>query len=70
LRGQEDAHGYVLLLRQLVATQGCPLALYHDRHGIFQVNPARAQTLDEQLAGQQAPTGSGRRPSLAARCRS
>jgi hypothetical protein len=70
LRGQEDAHGYLLLLRQLVATQGCPLALYHDRHGIFQVNPARAQTLDEQLAGQRAPTGSGRRPSLAARCRS
>jgi hypothetical protein len=35
-RGQEDTHGYLLLLRQLVATHGCPLALYHDRHGIFQ----------------------------------
>ena len=27
VRRQEDTHGYVLLLRQLVATQGCPLAL-------------------------------------------
>src|SRR5919199_2711854 len=59
-RGQEDTHGYLLLLRQLVATQGCPLALYHDRHGIFQVNPARRQTLEEQLAGQRAPTQFGR----------
>jgi transposase len=59
-RGQEDTHGYLLLLRQLVATHGCPLALYHDRHGIFQVNPARAETLEEQLAGHRAPTQFGR----------
>ena len=59
-REQEDAHGYLLLLRQLVATQDCPLALYHDRHSIFQVNPARPQTLEEQLAGQRAPTQFGR----------
>jgi transposase len=60
LRGQEDTHGYLLLLRQLVATHGCPLALYHDRHGIFQVNPARPETLEEHLAGQRAPTQFGR----------
>jgi transposase len=59
-REQEDAHGYLLLLRQLVAAQGCPLALYHDRHGVFQVNAARPETLDEQLAGQRAPTQFGR----------
>jgi hypothetical protein len=60
LRGQEDTHGDLLLLHQLVVTHGCPLALYHDRHSIFQVNPARPQTREEQLAGQQAPTQFGR----------
>jgi hypothetical protein len=43
-----------------VATDCCPLSLYHDRHGILQVNAARAQTLEEQLAGQRAPPQFGR----------
>ena len=34
-RAQEDAHGYFLLLRQVLTTRGLPDALYHDRHGIF-----------------------------------
>lgn len=34
-RQQEDAQGYFVLLWQLVAQQGRPLALYHDRHTIF-----------------------------------
>ena len=59
-RAQEDTQGYLLLLRQLVATYGCPLAVYHDRHGIFQVNPARPPTVEEQLAGTRAPTQFGR----------
>ncbi len=42
---------------------GQPLALYHDRHGIFkQISKAtEADTLEEQLAGKQAPTQFGRR---------
>jgi transposase len=35
-REQEDAQGYILLLRQIVASQGIPEALYHDAHGIFE----------------------------------
>ena len=35
-RHQEDAQGYMLLLRQIVASHGIPEALYHDGHGIFE----------------------------------
>ena len=40
-RAEEDAHGYFLLVRQIVARYGRPLALYHDRHSIFRVNAPR-----------------------------
>lgn len=56
----EDAHGYFLWLAQLVTTRGRPLALYHDRHGIFQHNPTRPWRPAEELAGQQEPTPFGR----------
>ncbi|HEX5503151.1 MAG TPA: ISNCY family transposase [Thermomicrobiales bacterium] len=56
----EDAQGYFLLLQRLVAARGRPLALYHDRHGIFQPNPKRPWSVEEQLAGQAAPTQFGR----------
>ena len=59
-RLQEDAHGYMLLVRQLVLAHGCPLEIYHDRHGIFQVNSPRAETVAEQLAGAREPTQFGR----------
>ena len=61
-RQQEDAAGYFLLLHQLVQQHGRPLALYHDRHGIFaQTSTAtEAETLKEQLAGKQDPTQFGR----------
>jgi transposase len=59
-RPTEDAHGYFLLLERLVRTHGRPLALYHDRHGIFQVNPKHALRVDEQLAGRPEPTQFGR----------
>src|SRR4030042_1810333 len=38
-REQEDAAGYLLLLREVVRTHGVPLALYSDRHTIFQSRP-------------------------------
>ncbi len=61
-REEEDAAGYFLLVQQLLEQHGRPLALYHDRHGIFkQTSKAtEADTLEEQLAGKQDPTQFGR----------
>ena len=59
-RAQEDAHGYLLLLRQVLTTQGIPDALYHDRHGIFQRTPHDRWTRAEEFAGAQDPTQFGR----------
>ena len=58
-RAVEDAHGYFLLVRQIVTTHGRPLAVYHDRHSIFRV-PTRGETVTEQLTGQRQPTQFGR----------
>ena len=60
-RQQEDAQGYFLLLRQVLRSEGVPLALYRDRHGIFQVNPQTPVSLEQQLQGRDAePTQFGR----------
>ena len=48
-RETEDATGYALLVHHISQTHGLPLALYADRHTIFQ-NPKQA-TIEEQLAG-------------------
>jgi len=50
-RQQEDAQGYFLLLRQIVAGHGIPMALYHDRHGIFERSRREPESLEEQLEG-------------------
>jgi len=57
-RGQEDAQGYFHVLADLVTTHGVPVAIYHDRHGIFQLNTP--ETIAEQLAGQRHLTQVGR----------
>ncbi len=49
-REQEDAAGYFLMLREICRTKGLPLALYADRHTIFQ-SPSKEPSLAEQLAG-------------------
>lgn len=59
-RAQEDGHGYFLLLEQVLRVHGIPLALYHDRHGIFQRERGAPWTLAEQLQGRQEPTQFGR----------
>jgi len=59
-REQEDAQGYLLLLGETIRGKGIPLALYSDRHGIFQVNPKQPESLEEQLAGERQPTQVGR----------
>lgn len=61
-REQEDGQGYFLLVQQMVAHYGRPLALYHDRHSIFVVTSRHEAPLSvaEQVAGQAAPTQFGR----------
>jgi transposase len=59
-REHEDAHGYFLLLKQVLKTRGIPLDLYHDRHAIFQDNSPRPWTIEEQLQGRKEPTQAGR----------
>jgi transposase len=59
-RAQEDAQGYLLLLRQVLRTRGIPEALYHDRHGIFLRDPKTPWTRTEELAGVPDPTQFGR----------
>jgi hypothetical protein len=53
---------YFLLGQQMPERHGRPLALYHDRHDIFQQHSTaiEAETLEEQLAGKQDPTQCGR----------
>ncbi|HET6446320.1 MAG TPA: ISNCY family transposase [candidate division Zixibacteria bacterium] len=57
-REEEDATGYALLLHHISQTHGLPLALYADRHSIFQ-SPKRP-TLEEQLEGLEPRTHLGR----------
>lgn len=59
-REQEDAQGYFLLLRQIVGSCGIPMALYHDRHGIFECSKSEPESLEEQLEGRRKPTQFGR----------
>ena len=57
-REQEDAAGYFLLLESLSRSHGLPLALYADRHTIFQ--SPKKQTLAQELAGEQPRSQFGR----------
>jgi len=59
-RDQEDAAGYMELLRQVIQHQGIPAAVYRDRHGIFEVSKRLRSTLEEDFAGARFPTQVGR----------
>ena len=59
-RLEEDTQGYFELLEHIVATHGVPLAVYRDRHSIFETPPGHQETLEEQLAGEREPTQFGR----------
>jgi transposase len=54
-RQQEDAAGYLELLREIVTTNGLPAAIYRDRHGIFEA-PAERVT-DGRDAGLPSQVG-------------
>ena len=59
-RAQEDAQGYLLVLRTILTTKGVPVAIYRDRHGIFERRAPDPWTLTEELAGERIPTQVGR----------
>ena len=59
-RVEEDTQGYFRLLEHIVATHGVPLAIYRDRHSIFETPPGHHESLEEQLAGEREPTQFGR----------
>jgi len=59
-REQEDAAGYLTVLRDTIRRHGVPLALYRDRHGIFETPKGQALTLEEQLVDRRTPTQFGR----------
>ena len=48
------------MLREVIERHGVPLALYSDRHGIFQRSPKEPESLAEQLRGRRDPTPFGR----------
>jgi transposase len=56
---QEDTKGYMLMLKEIVLTKGVPLALYHDRHSVFEVVD-KEPSLEDQLAGKKPQTQFGR----------
>jgi len=59
-REQEDAAGYLLMLRQVVRRRGIPLAVYSDRHTIFQHRADEPLSPGEVLAGGRPRTQVGR----------
>lgn len=58
-RQQEDSQGYFLLLEQIVERDGRPLAVYRDRHSIFECQKKKL-TVEEQLRGRADSTQFGR----------
>jgi len=59
-RPAEDTQGYFELLQGIVTTHGIPLAVYRDRHSIFETAPKHNESREEQLAGEREPTQFGR----------
>jgi transposase len=56
----EDARGYFKLLWGIIHLHGVPLAVYTDRHSVFQVSRAPSETSDEWLSGRRGQTQFGR----------
>ncbi|MEX2547459.1 MAG: ISNCY family transposase [Chloroflexota bacterium] len=58
-RDQEDAAGYLVVLRETVRRHGIPAAVYRARHTIFET-AGNQLTLEEQLVDRRTPTQVGR----------
>jgi len=59
-RQQEDAAGYLTVLREVLRAHGVPLAVYSDRHGIFWRSARERSSVEEELDGHRQPTQVGR----------
>ena len=46
----------MLMLKETIDRHGVPMALYSDRHGIFQRSSREPESLAEQLRGRPDPT--------------
>jgi len=57
---QEDTKGYILMLRSITLSRGIPLALYHDRHSIFESPADKRLSIEDQLEGKRPLTQFGR----------
>jgi transposase len=57
-RDTEDLHGFTVVLRDTVQSCGVPWTLYGDRAGVL-VRNDRHWTIEEELAGRQAPSHFG-----------
>lgn len=53
---KEDSQGYFRMLREITRKYGIPLALYHDRHSIFEVSADKLPSIEDQLTGQKPLT--------------
>jgi transposase len=53
---QEDSRGYFRMLKAITGKYGIPLALYHDRHSIFEMAADKVPSIEEQLAGKRPQT--------------
>ena len=61
-REQEDAAGYFIVLRDICKTHGLPMAVYADRHTIFQ-SPKKA-TIEQPTVGPSAVGRGGAPPRV------
>lgn len=59
-REQEDAAGYLVVMRQVILGPGVPLAVYSDRHSVFWIKPKEGQTLEDEQGRERMPTQVGR----------
>jgi hypothetical protein len=59
VREEEDLHGYLAMLGQVLDLHGVPVALYGDRFGAL-IRNDNHWSVEEQLAGRQRPTQFGR----------
>jgi transposase len=59
-REREDAQGYFRLLWGIIQSRGVPLAVYTDRHAVFQPPRRSSETVEESLSGKRGRTQVGR----------
>jgi len=59
-REHEDTRGYFHLLEGIIRRKGIPLAVYTDRHAVFQHSSTASASLKRLSSGERKPTQFGR----------